>query len=247
MAKDRFSTQADLYARYRPRYPQELFDHLLHYVPDKTNAWDCATGNGQAAVQLAAVFQRVEATDISAAQLSNAVLRANVHYQVSPAEHTPFPDNHFDLITVATAYHWFNWEAFRAEAIRVAKPGAVLAAWAYNLVQANSDAINRVLHWFYFEVVYTYWDKERRYVEQSYQTVAFNYATLPEKHFFIECNWTKNDLLGYVATWSSVENYRKQNGTSPLPMLEAELQKAWPGEETCRFRFPLFLKLGRIK
>ena len=106
MAKDLFSANASGYARYRPHYPTELFQYISGFVTDRTCAWDCATGNGQAAVVLADYFDKVEATDISQTQLQNAVLKHNIRYQVSAAEQTPFPDNSFDLITIATAYHW---------------------------------------------------------------------------------------------------------------------------------------------
>jgi ubiquinone/menaquinone biosynthesis C-methylase UbiE len=75
MAKDLFSKQSDLYARYRPTYPKELYDHILSFVKEKNTAWDCATGNGQAAVVLADHFKKVIATDISAAQIEKALLK----------------------------------------------------------------------------------------------------------------------------------------------------------------------------
>ncbi|HEY2140100.1 MAG TPA: hypothetical protein VGH00_08465, partial [Chthoniobacterales bacterium] len=61
--KDHFSKQAEGYAKFRPRYPQELFRYLATIAPRRELAWDCATGNGQAAVELAEVFDRVIATD----------------------------------------------------------------------------------------------------------------------------------------------------------------------------------------
>jgi hypothetical protein len=36
MAKDLFSKQSDLYARYRPTYPRELYDYILSFVKEKT-------------------------------------------------------------------------------------------------------------------------------------------------------------------------------------------------------------------
>ncbi len=70
--KDNFSRQAAGYARYRPSYPPELFDFILSYVKERTIAWDCATGNGQTAIVLAGLFEKVYATDISRKQLDQA-------------------------------------------------------------------------------------------------------------------------------------------------------------------------------
>ena len=247
MAKDLFSGQADVYAKYRPTYPPELYAYILDFVPEKQAAWDCATGNGQAAGALAAVFKHVEATDISEAQLKNSVQKENIHYSLAPAENTPFPDNNFDLITVATAYHWLNRKAFHDEATRVGKPDCVVAVWAYNIVRCDEEKINQVIDWFYYNVIYSYWDAERRLVEQSYQNVEFEFSLLPYKEFYIHKKWKKEDLLGYIASWSSVQNYQLQKGESPLPLLQNELGKAWPEESEKNFRFPLFLKIGRVR
>jgi ubiquinone/menaquinone biosynthesis C-methylase UbiE len=70
---DHFSGHARSYALHRPRYPAELFAWLAAASPRHGLAWDVATGNGQAAAALAVRFDRVFATDASAAAL--AVLR----------------------------------------------------------------------------------------------------------------------------------------------------------------------------
>lgn len=246
MAKDLFSRQAAVYAKYRPSYPQQLFDYILQFVDQRERAWDCATGNGQAASVLSRFFQRVDATDISDAQLTNAVQASNIQYAVAPAEHTPFADNSFDLITVATAYHWLHWEAFGREATRVGKPGAVVAIWAYNTVQCDDAAIDQLIQRFYYEVIYAYWDKERRHVEQAYENVVFPFSPLPSQSFSLDCHWTKEELLGYVSSWSSVQHYQEQHGQSPMPLLATELNEQWTTNERKRFSFPLFLKIGRI-
>lgn len=247
MAKDLFSSRADVYAKYRPAYPQELFDYIVSFVNSREAAWDCATGNGQAANALATYFRRVEATDISEAQLQHAVQKENIHYSIAPAEQTPFPDNSFDLITVATAYHWLDWAAFHREATRVGKQHAVVAVWAYNLVQCDEEAINTIIRSFYFDVMFAFWDKERRHVENAYHSVIFDFVPLPAKDFFIEKQWQKEELLGYVSSWSAVQHYQDQKGESPLPLIESQLAPVWNEEEIKTFRFPLFMKIGRIR
>jgi hypothetical protein len=57
--KNHFSRQAADYAKFRPRYPREMFEYLGTVAPSRKLAWDCGTGNGQAAVGLATVFDRV--------------------------------------------------------------------------------------------------------------------------------------------------------------------------------------------
>jgi methylase of polypeptide subunit release factors len=70
---DHFSEKSAGYARSRPTYPDELFAFLARHAPARDRAWDCATGNGQAAMGLARHFRQVEATDASAEQISHAI------------------------------------------------------------------------------------------------------------------------------------------------------------------------------
>ena len=248
MPKDLFSTQADAYAKYRPTYPQELFDYVLSFVENKYSAWDCATGNGQAASILADYFASVEATDISEAQLKKASQKTNIHYQLGSAEKPPFADDSFDLITVATAYHWLDIKAFSNEATRVGKNGCVVAAWAYNLFSCDDETINAFIRDFYFKTVYNYWDKERRYVEQSYKTIDFAFESLPSKDFEIRKQWDRNDFTGYLFTWSAVQNFIKQHGSSPFVLIDERLKSIWPkAGEKKNFSFPLFLRIGRVQ
>ena len=45
-----------------------------------------------------------------------------IDYLVSPAEVLPLADQSFDLLTVSSAFHWFERSAFLAEARRVLRP-----------------------------------------------------------------------------------------------------------------------------
>src|SRR3954451_7497379 len=110
--KDYFSSQSDNYAKYRPTYPAALYAYLYSLVPENKLAWDCGTGNGQVARVLADHFEKIFATDISQSQLDHAPRVAKVQYSVQSAERTNFPASQFDLIVVAQAIHWFDFERF---------------------------------------------------------------------------------------------------------------------------------------
>jgi ubiquinone/menaquinone biosynthesis C-methylase UbiE len=247
MAKDLFSKQSDLYARYRPTYPKELYEYILSFVKEKNTVWDCATGNGQAAVVLADHFKKVIATDISAAQIEKATLKENIEYLVCPAESTPFEENTFDLVTVAQAYHWINWKEFKKEVVRVSKPGAVIAIWTYYRNNIGVKKIDEAVYSFYQNVTKPYWDYERKYVEELYETVEFDFELLRVKQFETILNWKREDMFGYIGSWSAIQKYIKVNGHSPMPIIEEEIEKLWPEGEVKKVVFPIYLKLGRIK
>ncbi|MBL7723824.1 MAG: class I SAM-dependent methyltransferase [Chitinophagaceae bacterium] len=246
MAKDLFSNQSDLYARYRPTYPQELFDYILSFVNEKNLAWDCATGNGQAATILSTHFKKVIATDISTAQLSKAVQKENIEYVVCPAESTSFDENIFDLVTVAQAYHWLKWSSFKEEVTRVAKPRAVLAVWMYGGHRTDDVTVNKAVRSFHKNITGPYWDNERRHVDDNYATVEFNYELLPAKEFTIQLSWQREDLLGYISTWSALQKYEAAQGHSALPFIKREIENLWLPGEVKKVIFPVYLKLGRI-
>lgn len=96
-------------------------------------AWDCATGNGQAAIALCKYFKNVIASDASKSQIDNRFHRDNITYQVFSVEKASIPDNSVDMITVAQAIHWFDFERFYKEVTRVSKRNGILAIWSYGM------------------------------------------------------------------------------------------------------------------
>src|SRR5215831_21216624 len=126
-AADLFGDRAEEYARHRPTYPEELFDHLSGLVSRHDVAWDCGAGSGQASRSLARRFANVIATDSSLRQLASGGPDAGVHRVVAAAERTPLRDRCADLVAVSAALHWFNRPKFYEEVRRVARPGAILA------------------------------------------------------------------------------------------------------------------------
>lgn len=242
---DRFSAQAAAYARYRIDYPPGLYAWLLPQVPGRQRAWDCATGNGQVAAVLADHFAEVEATDLSASQLAQAAARPNVRYQVAPAEQTPFPAQHFDLITAAQAVHWFAPAAYHAEVRRVARPGAVLAEWGYGLVRI-SPAIDELVGEFYRATMGPYWDANRWHIDDEYARIPFPCAGVQRACFAVRRRWSAAWLLDYLRTWSSVQNYQRQHGGhDPVAALAGVLAAEW-GVGEREVVFPVFARAGNI-
>src|SRR2546422_3157121 len=140
---DHFSGVANRYADYRPHYPAALFDYLATLGPRNSLVWDCACGNGQAALDLARHFERIIATDASREQIASATPHAKVEFRVASAEQSGLEAESVRLLTVAQALHWFDLDRFYAEAGRVLKPGGVLAVWAYGINGVEGDEVNQ--------------------------------------------------------------------------------------------------------
>lgn len=244
--KDHFSTQSFDYSKYRPDYPLELYDYILSQVKEKECAWDCGTGNGQAAVVLSQYFKKVYATDPSAEQIKNAIQKSNIEYHIAPAENSMLPENSINLITVAQALHWFHFEDFFAEARRVAKHGALIAVWCYENCFVD-EATDKIFQRFYNQLLGEYWAPERKHVENAYSTIPFPFAGVQEKIFYMKKKWNLNEFIGYLSTWSAVQKYIKINGVNPLSLVENDFRQAWKNsKEIKEVRFPVNLKTGRI-
>ena len=243
--KDHFSRQAAAYSRYRPGYPAELIEYVAGLAPGRGLAVDCATGNGQAAVALAEHFDRVVAVDGSAAQLAQALPHPKVRYERAFAEALPVADATVALVAVAQAIHWFDFDRFHAECRRVLVPGGVVAAWTYTVFRAGG-AIDVVVERFYHDTIGRYRPPEREYVQQGYRTIPFPWEAIDPPRFTLHTDWTLDQVMGYFASWSSVQRYREQHaGADPLPAVRDALATAWPAGYTVRLEWPLYLRAGR--
>ncbi len=243
---DNFSRQSFTYKKYRPTYPTELYDDMLSYVKNKENCWDCATGNGQVAVELSKHFKQVFATDISKNQLDQAEQKENIHYSIQRAEQTNFSDHQFDLITVGQAVHWFDFKAFNKEIKRVAKKDGIICIWGYDLLKIT-PAIDRLIDTFYKDVVGPYWNEERKHIEDKYSSIIFDFEEIQiNKNKEIITNWELSDLSGYLNSWSSVQNFMSKNGgENPVDELIVRITENWDSSVKREVRFPIFMRCGR--
>lgn len=244
--KDHFSVQAADYAKYRPHYPAAMFEYLAAIAPARKVAWDCGTGNGQAALGLAPYFDLVIATDPSEKQIRYAVPHEKVKYIVAPAEKTNIASQSVDLIMVAQALHWFAHEKFYAEVRRVAPPGGIIAVSMYNLLYSAPE-ITTIVNEFYFDIVGPYWPPERKHIEAEYRTIPFPFAEIKTPPFNLEKHWNLSELLGYLNTWSATQRFMAQNGFNPLEKIADRLASVWGNPENKKpLAWPLHLRVGKV-
>ncbi len=242
--KDHFSAKSDTYARFRPKYPASLYAYLASISPHHELAWDCATGSGQAAVGLAAHFDRVIATDASANQIAHAYPNPAISYCVAPAEKTRIAAASVDLVVVAQALHWFDLNAFYKEVERVLKKHGVIAVWSYNLMTV-SPQIDVVIKRLYAKIVGKNWPSERRLVEDGYKSLAFPFREINAPSLRMTATWSLEQVIGYLHTWSAVQRYQEQNKHDPVTIIAAELCAAWgEGGGLKRISWPLSLRIG---
>ncbi len=245
---DLFSGHAEDYALYRPTYPDALYTCIADALKGRALAWDCATGNGQAAICVAKHVDRVVATDASAEQLAHATPHPKVTYQRARAESSGLEAESVDLVTVAAAVHWFDLDRFYAEIRRVTRPGAVVALWTYRPHILVEPAIEALMQELALVRLAEHWAPPiPRYVEPGYTTLPFPFAELPTPALACEVSWTLDGLLSHMRTWSGVQTAWRATGRDLVGEMADDFARAWGDPHRVReVRFPLHLKLGRV-
>ena len=184
------------------------------------------------------------ATDLSENQIRHANIKPHITYQVCPAEKTPFPNQSFDLVTVAQALHWFDFDRFYPELHRVLKPEGIFAAWSYGLASVN-PTIDPIINYFYEEILGPYWDKRRSLIDDKYQTIPFPLKKHATPSFKIHAEWTLEQYVNYIAkTWSSVQTYVQQHGSNPVDLIIVNLKATWGPTNRRIITWPIYLLLG---
>jgi SAM-dependent methyltransferase len=240
--KDHFSGHADRYAAFRPTSPPALMRFLADCCDERRIAWDCATGNGQTARALTPHFERVIATDASAAQIESAMAHPRIEYGVASAEDSHLPAQSIDLITVSQALHWFDIERFFDEALRVLVPRGVLSAWSYEMCVVEPAVDTLILS--LYRKIDAYWPPERSMVEARYGGIELPMSAIAAPAFDMTARWSAEGMLGYLRTWSASRRFHKERGEDPVLEIERPLREAWGGEPR-EVRWPIALKIGR--
>jgi hypothetical protein len=243
--RDTFGLAADDYRNFRPTYPEDLFRFLVSLCQSTGAALDCATGSGQAAVDLATYFDRVAAFDSSESQIQAAAPDPVVEYRVGTAEALPFVDEKFDLVTVAQAAHWFDLQSFYERLRGVVKPTSVIAIWGYSYCRIGAQ-IDAIVAARLLKPIEPYWAEGNRVIIEKYRTIYFPFSEVRWPGFTARHGWTRAAFLNYMRTWSAYKLYLADEQSDPMPALDAELADLWPEGEAKAVTFELHGRIGRF-
>ena len=239
-----FDRGGEQYAAFRPSYPESVADLLANAAPDRGLAVDVGCGTGQFTALLARRFDRVIGLDPGQTQLDNAIRADNIDYRLSSAEDLDVPDGVASLVTAAQSAHWFDLPAYYREVRRIAVPGAVTALLSYGVVHLDDDLAER-FDTFYRDEIGHYWPPERIHVDEGYARMEFPFDRIELKAPAIQRDWTLDEFVGYLGTWSASMRARDAGRGDLLDSLRADLAPAW-GEGRRRVRWPLTVIAGLV-
>ena len=198
---------AERYARGRPRFhvlvvrTVAAFLELREPVPA---ALDMACGTGLSSVVLREIASRVVATDSSAEMLARAPRVGGVGYVEAPAEDLPLADGTFDLLTVSSAFHWFDRARFLSEARRVRRSEGLVVIYdtAFRGEMRETTAFRR---WFrdHYLARYPSPPRDQRPFEDD-QARRHGFRFLRREDYENEVRFTVVELIAYLETQSNV-------------------------------------------
>jgi len=133
------------YARYRPGYAASVATaivSLLTHPLSLIDAADIGAGTGIWTMMLAARGLRsvtaVEPNDEMRRQGMLATGGMNVSWRKGTGEATGLPTKSVDLVSMASSFHWVDFEKGCAEFQRILRPGGrFVALWNPRLIEAN--------------------------------------------------------------------------------------------------------------
>lgn len=231
---------ASLYQQYRMTPAKELKELILQYLEKKKGpshelAVDLGCGTGQNTRLLSPHFQKVVGIDVSESQVEEAKTVpgfTNLTYRAGPAEVLPFPDASVDLLTAASAAHWFDAEPFLKEAARVLKPRGCMALFGYvdNYTLHYGSCGDRLSN--------IYEEMKKALVPYTSSKVAVSNSKLqeiyeaipfPDKERIevipVKEEVTVNNIVGLLKTYSTFQAYHRADPQGAAALIESTMAR----------------------
>ena len=143
--KELFTYKSEDYFRFRPSYPDAAVDFLYSQCPGG-KVIDTGAGTGIFTKALQRRFQHITAVEPNAEMREKfQTFLPGIPCSAGSAEKSALPPCSADLITAAQAFHWFDEELFKAESVRILRPGGQVAIiWNSSLKNDFTEARDAV-------------------------------------------------------------------------------------------------------
>jgi trans-aconitate 3-methyltransferase len=236
------------YAQNRGDYHKDVYNSVINHHAATGGQFDTVMdvgcGPGTAVRALAQFFPHAIGLDpsegmISAARSVGGTTKTSepIRFEVSAAEELgthlaePIPDGSVDLLTAATAAHWFDMQPFWQRAARVLKPGGTVAIWTAANFRASettpaAEEIQAVIDRFN-EIIDPYVVEGNRLVSDLYRDLKLPWTVAEPVPEFDQAEFMRKEWGTGPGSGSS-EKFRAASGPADLDLLEKVMSTMSP-------------------
>lgn len=161
-----FDTVAEQYGKFRPGYSEELYRMLFAYCPigGDSKAVEVGIGAGQATLPILETGCAVTAVECGKqfSELCREKFRGFAGFSVisEKFENAVLPEENFDLVYSASAFHWIPEEIGYPKVYEILKPGCVFARFAnHPFRDKGKPALSEEMDRIYAKYYYPYYNK----------------------------------------------------------------------------------------
>ena len=191
-----FNTVSETYDKMRPGYPDELYQALFTYAPLDAScaAVEVGIGAGQAALPVLKTGCALTAVEYGdrLAQVCREKFRDYPRFSVITGkfEDAVLPENTFDLVYSASAFHWVPEEIGYPKVFRMLTPGGAFARFANHPYQAkdNPELLSEIQR-AYAEYYYPYYSKPPRMPSEYTEEQAAERAKIADQYGFADTRY----------------------------------------------------------
>ena len=164
-------------------------------------ALDVGCGTGLSTIALREIARGVVGVDSSAEMIALAPKHAGIEFEIADAEHLPFEDCHFDLVTVSQAIHWFGRPRFLQEASRVMRTNGWLIVYDNYFAGSENGAFNA---WHEESYLARYPSPPRAWAGFNADTEKEGFQLIDEEVLRDTVSFSLDGLINYFVTQSNI-------------------------------------------
>ncbi len=188
-----FNTNSLGYEKFRPGYPDALYEDIFSYIDinKSSEVIEIGIGGGQASLPFLKTGCRLTAVEYGEnfAKICREKFRDSSNFSVivGKFEDVVIPKNSYDFIYSASAFHWIRQEVGYKKVHDILKPGGVFARFALHPYpyKANSP-LSTAIEEIYAKYYYTYYNKEPQVIKEYTSDDAKNTANIAKKYGFCD-------------------------------------------------------------
>lgn len=233
-----FTGLASNYSSYRPGYSPVLLKQLSGILGGTEGkvAADVGAGTGIWTRMLASCFSKVHAVepndDMRLQGQADTSAYTNVDWKFGNGESTGLAQGSVDLVSMASSFHWVDFDKGVQEFQRILKPGGVFVAlWNPRLVERNAELVEAesILQ----ELAP---DMQRKSSGNSAFTDGL-YQQLQQCGYFDDVIYTESEFVrtvsksDYIGAWRSVNDVRAQLGEDKFETFIQHLEQTLSSEQ----------------